>query len=297
MLLFWAFASIAVPHYALPNSMRTEDVLYGKLPVLWWSVAAASVIAAIVASRRPRFGRAVVVGTAAGVAYVGMSFVLYRWGIPWRRVHGGELLFGLPAAFVGALAGGAFAGRRVVRPPRVWAGVVVAVVGALVLPGVLERGAALSMKIEAIPYASPAALPPGRYAVWAVGGEPLDGCRVPAPLRLTPVPVRPEAPGVDATPSYRWVAYLDVPGPGSHPVPCGPDAAYVIGSPPEIGGAIGWVALRPVPLFLIFLAGALPGLMMIFGVARKRFAGDRGGSYRLVSPRERHTKGDRDEMA
>ncbi|MFF4937147.1 hypothetical protein [Micromonospora sp. NPDC000729] len=123
-------------------------------------------------------------------------------------------------------------------------------------------------------FTAPAA---GAYAIYAVGFAPADpDCRLTgggSEVRAAePVSVPPGDYGGDAA-SFAWVATVRVPTPGSWTLDCrtsDPDASYVVGDVPEIRGAVGELIHWPVGV--IWLLGALPGLLIVADTARRRRA-------------------------
>jgi hypothetical protein len=298
-LFVWILMTVTAPVLMLPGFLRAEELLGEALPVLWWSVAAAPVPAAVVAARftagtgRRRtvagFLAAVAVGTAVAGLFLLLSFAVYRWGIPLRRPAGGELFFGLPLAAAGAAIGHRIALRRtgpVQRPASVRAAVAVALLGALLSTTTLQGGAEFSLDLQRFPsparatagapitYPLPAA---GRYGVYAEGSSPVDsGCRITGGAGEVPVElvaIRPGTPGFDATAGQRWIADFTVPEPGAYTLTCpesGDGAAYSVGAIPRIDGLAGALIRAAPPLPVIWLLGALPGLLLLGEAVRRR---------------------------
>jgi hypothetical protein len=134
---------------------RAENVLSKGPTVSWWMLAPLPLLAAVSAARSTttgsgerradvRLGRAVVIGTGVALAYLCLSWAVYRWGVPVRQEVGAEVVLGLPLAAAGAVAGHLL-GRPGARDGRwsvsVVAGVLVAVIGALLAPVTVQRGA------------------------------------------------------------------------------------------------------------------------------------------------------------
>jgi hypothetical protein len=226
--------------------------------------------------------------------YLVLSFAVYRWGIPLRRPAGAELLVGLALAVPGSAIGHLLGVRathratdrathRARRPHRVLAGVVAAAIGAVIAPATMESGADLGVDPRtfrptagaATVYTIPAA---GRYAIYAEGRASADsGCRVTGngmtARRPRPVPLQPGTPGFDGTPGYRWIAQFEVPAPGTYSLTCRPDgdpSPYSIGAVPRIDGMVGTLARHAPPRPVIWLFGALPGLLAVAAAVRKR---------------------------
>ncbi|MFI7212024.1 hypothetical protein ACIBP4_14410 [Micromonospora maritima] len=126
------------------------------------------------------------------------------------------------------------------------------------------------------PYATPAGrftVPAaGAYAIFSVGFASTEPeCRVDGVGRAAePVSVPPGDYGGDAA-SYAWVATVRVPAAGVWTLDCrspDPEASYVVGDVPEIRGAVG--SLIHWPVGVLWLAGAIPGLLMVVDTARRR---------------------------
>ncbi len=298
-LFVWILMTVTAPVLVLPGFLRAEELLGEALPVLWWSVALAPVPAAVAAARytagtgRRRtaagFLAAVAVGTLVAGLFLLLSFVVYRWGIPLRRPAGGELLFGLPLAAVGAAIGHRL-GLRSTGPVRasvsVGLAVTITLLGALLSTTTLQGGAEVSLDPQRfhspaqttdgspITYPLPAA---GRYGVYAEGRSPVDpGCRITGGAGEVPVQVvaiRPGTPGFDATAGQRWIAEFTAPAPGAYVLTCpesGDGAAYSVGAIPEIDGLVGVLTRAALPLPVIWLLGALPGLLLLGEAVRRR---------------------------
>ena len=262
LFLFWFVTAVWAPLVVLPRFLRSEEILFHPLPVLWFSVAAVPLFALVTAvwfGGRRRF----LTACLAGVAYLGLSYVTFRWGIPTRwPPHGGELLFGLPLVLVGAFAGSRLAPRRPDAPPLVTA-VLTVLLGIQMTWTVLEKGADLSLDPDSIAEAPVTA--PGRYALYAVHTAPSDSrCRVPG-AEVAAVPVEPKAPGYDATPAVRWIAEVTVREPGAYVPTCRTDVyePYYLGALPKVDGLVGRIVLLPVPRPALLLVGALPGLLLV----------------------------------
>jgi hypothetical protein len=268
--------------------------------VLWWSVAAAPVPAAVAAARytagtgRRRtvagFLTAVAVGTVVAALFLLLSLAVYRWGIPLRRpAGGGELFFGLPLAVVGAVVGNRLGLRGtgpIRRPTSVRAAVTVTLLGALLATTTLQGGAELSLDPQQFqstaqttndtPTTYPLAAA-GRYGLYAEGDSPVSsGCRITGGGTEQPahvVAIRPGTPGFDATAGQRWIAEFTAPTPGAYVLTCpGSDAgaAYRIGAIPRIDGLAGALTRSTPPLPVIWLLGALPGLLLLGEAVRRR---------------------------
>ena len=280
---------------------RAEEWLTEGPSVSWWVVVASTVLAVVTGVRcstdtvvgpvRYRMLVTVVAGTVVAGAYLTLGFVIYRWLFPVARPVGAELLLGLPAGALGAWVGYVL-GRRRPRRPRAWrrylvGGVVVAVFGAMLAPSTAERGADFS--VADFPYGSdelaagePAAftLPGGgHFGIYAIGSSPTrPDCRIGGRDGVTAkaslIPVQPQVPGFDATPSYRWIAEFDAATAGGYTLTCSggqADSLYSVGGVPEFRGAAGALVHWPVPVLL--LLGAVPGLLAVAGgVAGRRRA-------------------------
>jgi hypothetical protein len=232
-------------------------------------------------------GPAVAIGTGVAVAYLCLSWAVYRWGVPVRQGVGAEILLGLPLAAAGAVAGcllgrpGARAGRWSVS---VAAGVLVAVTGALLVPVTVQRGAEFSFRSfpagpdetridRPVPLSLPSA---GRYGLYAVGSAPTDpDCRVTGPdtpdQAVALLPVKPGTPGLDATSAYRWIGEFEVPAAGAYSMTCRVSvtaADYTVNKAPRIRGAVEALVHWPLPVLWLF--GALPGLLMFANGVRRR---------------------------
>ena len=304
-VFLWAVVSVSAPLMLYPSFHRAEDVLTEGPTVVWWMLAPLPVLAAVSAVRygttaRARrrddaqWWRAVAVGTVVAGAYLGLSWAVYRWGVPVRRAAGAEVVLCVPLAAAGAAIGFFFgrpAARRERPDGRVLPGVLITVIGALLLPGTVQRGAEFSFRSfpagldefqvgQPVPLALRAA---GRYGLYAVGSAPLNpDCRVSGsdvpgqPVEL--LAVRPGTPGFDATPSYRWIGEFHIAGAGAYSLTCRGSAAaadYAVGEVPRTRGAVGALVSWPLPI--LWLVGALPGLLVIMGAVRhrRRRRGDR----------------------
>lgn len=272
-LFLWGVTAVWAPLVVLPLFLRAEQMLAGPLPVLWFSVAAVPVFAGVAAARH-RGGRPVLAGTGLAVGYLALSFATYRWGFA-PRAHGGELVAGLPLAVAGAVVGRRFAGAPA-GAPRLGTGIVIALLGAVLLPASLQRGADVSIDARSFPTgpsgtgADSVLAAAGRYGLYAVDAAPArSGCRVTGPggrdQPLRALAVRPGTPGYDGTAATRWIAAFTAPVAGTYTLSCpaGGEQAYHLGPVPPIGGAVRALVLAPVPSPVIWLAGTLPGLVIV----------------------------------
>ena len=292
----WAVGSVSAPLMSYPLFHRAEDILSEGPTVSWWMLAPLPLLAAVAAARYATIGggqrrdgarwwRAVTVGTVVAGAGLCLSWAVYRWGIPVRRTPGAEALLGLPLAAAGAMLGfrlgrpGARGGRG---SRRIVAGALIAVTGAVLLPATVQRGAEFSFRDFPAGMAEtrvdrPVPLPlraAGRYGLYAVGSAPTGpDCRVTGPggpgQPVELLGVKPGTPGVDATPAYRWIGAFDVPAAGDYSLTCrvsDTGADYAVAGVPRIRGAVG--TLVHWPLAVLFLLGALPGLLMIAAAVR-----------------------------
>ncbi|MEU8228490.1 hypothetical protein AB0C12_02690 [Actinoplanes sp. NPDC048967] len=272
---------MSAPLVLYPFFHRAEEVMSEGPTVVWWMLAPPPLLAAVSAARAGgRMWRAVTIGTVVAAAYLGLSWAVYRWGIPVRRTVGAEAFLGLPLAATGALIGyrlgrpGARGGRW---PGRVVAGALIAVVGASLVPVTVQRGAEFSFRSfpagpdeirvdRPVPLTLVAA---GRYGLYAVGSAPTDpDCQVTGagqPDRAVELlPVKPGTPGVDATPAYRWIGEFQVPAASEYSLTCRGSVAaatYSVNRVPRIRGAVGTLVHWPLPILWLF--GALPGLLLI----------------------------------
>lgn len=314
----WLAVIAALPqvHFSLTHRWEEDQRV---LTALYWTAAAVPALAAIVAARHARaagrpgrsFPAAVTVATCAGMVLLGVSLAVYRWIIPLDGTLaplsvGFVVAGGLSLALTGAVVGYLFAlclppsdEARTRNRPGYLRGVGVAALGALLMQITVQVGADDSTRSEGsgslpvpdLPAGVPVAadLPTaGRYGVYAQGeSSERPDCRVSGPgfddRSARPV-ANPSGPyGGDAA-SYTWVAYVDVPAPGTYAVACRtPDGqgTYRIGAAPTIAGAVGAVVHWP-PI-LIWLLGALPGLLAVADTVRRRRAGTaehRSGHHR-----------------
>ncbi|MEU2701082.1 hypothetical protein [Micromonospora aurantiaca (nom. illeg.)] len=296
VLTAWLAATVPAPLVFFEWTHRWEE----DQPVwtaLWWPVLASPVLAAVLAARQPRRpGVALGVSTLVATVLLALSLAFFRWVVPLTgEAHWGRALLGGAAlAVAGALTGYA-AGRRLphrVRPASrrgYLIGGLAVVFGALLAQSAVRLGAEDSTigqppheyggvgpySTSAGRFTAPAA---GAYAIFAVGFSPADpDCRVTgggAEVRTAePVSVPPGDYGSDAA-TYSWVATVRVPTPGRWTLDCrtdDPEASYVVGDVPEIRGAVGEVIHWPVGV--IWLLGAVPGLLIVADTARRRRAG------------------------
>ncbi|MDG4749605.1 hypothetical protein O7630_01470 [Micromonospora sp. WMMD718] len=296
VLTAWLAATVPAPLVFFEWTHRWEE----DQPVstaLWWPVLASPVLAAVLAARQPRRpGVALGVSTLVATALLALSLALFRWVVPLTgEAHWGRALLGGAAlAVAGALTGYAAGGRlpHRVRPASrrgYLIGGLAVVFGALLAQSAVGLGAEDSTigqppheyggvgpySTSAGRFTAPAA---GAYAIFAVGFSPTDpDCRVTgggAEVRTAePVSVPPGDYGSDAA-TYSWVATVRVPTPGRWTLDCrtdDPEASYVVGDVPEIRGAVGEVIHWPVGV--IWLLGAVPGLLIVADTARRRRAG------------------------
>ncbi|KAB1108226.1 hypothetical protein [Micromonospora aurantiaca] len=296
VLTAWLAATVPAPLVFFEWTHRWEE----DQPVwtaLWWPVLASPVLAAVLAARQPRRpGVALGVSTLVATVLLALSLAFFRWVVPltgearWGRA----LLGGAALAVAGALTGYAAGGRlpHRARPASrrgYLIGGLAVVFGALLAQSAVGLGAEDSTigqppheyggvgpySTSAGRFTAPAA---GAYAIFAVGFSPADpDCRVTgggAEVRTAePVSVPPGDYGSDAA-TYSWVATVRVPMPGTWTLDCrttDPEASYVVGDVPEIRGAVGEVIHWPVGV--IWLLGAVPGLLIVADTARRRRAG------------------------
>ncbi|GAB3063443.1 hypothetical protein [Micromonospora schwarzwaldensis] len=301
VLAAWLLATVPVPLLFFEWTHRWEEDP-PLTAALWWPVLASPVLAAVIAAGQPR--RRGVAGPALAVAVtavlLGASLAFFRWVVPltgearWGRA----LLGGLAFAVVGALTGYAAGGRlsRRDRPPSrrgYLVGALAVVFGALLAQSAVRLGAEGSTVGEppreyggtgpAATTAGRVTVPtPGAYAIFGVGFAPAaPDCRLTgagAAVRMAePVRVPPGGYGTDAA-SYAWVASVRLPAAGAWTLTCrtsDPEASYVVGDEPRIRGAVG--ALIHWPVGVIWLVGALPGLLVGVDTARRRRAGRSAG--------------------
>jgi hypothetical protein len=231
------------------------------------------------------FVTAVAAGLAVALAYLCLTLVVYRWIIPLQEPPGAAVLVGLPFAAVAAAIGFAL-GRRSSRSsrsswPALMAAVAVAVLGALIAPLTVQRGAEVSFEVFPPGGISSLAGGPedvtlpaaGRWGIYGIGSAPANpDCLVTAVGKTARpadrIPIPPARPGADTVPTYRWVAQFDISAPGAYSVTCQPRAAYIVNRPPTIRGAVGALVHWPVPA--IWLLGALPGVLVIVDILIRR---------------------------
>ncbi|WP_253866671.1 hypothetical protein [Micromonospora sp. WMMA2032] len=297
VLAAWFLATVPAPLVWFQWTHRWEED-QPLSSALWWPVLASPALAALLAAGRPRRrgvpGLALTggVSTLVTAALLAGSLAFFRWVVPltgearWGRA----LLGGLALAVVGALLGYATGGR----PPRTGrpasrrgylVGGFAVLLGAVLAQTTVRLGAEGSTVGQPPteyggvgPYATsaerftvPAA---GAYAIFSVGFASTDpDCRVDGVGGAAePVSVPPGDYGGDAA-SYAWVATVRVPAAGVWTLDCrSPDAeaSYVVGDVPDIRGAVG--SLIHWPVGLIWLVGALPGLLIVGETARRRAA-------------------------
>jgi hypothetical protein len=290
----WVVLTTSAPLVGYPLTHRAEDILFEGPSVVWWAIAASTIVATVTAarcasgaaSRGTAVGLPTTVALATSVAgtFLAFAVVIYRWGVQVERPMGAEVLLGIPVAAMGA-AIGYFLGRRATRPRpvrRYVAGAIIAGLGALLAPLTVQRGAEFSLDTlpagsaelpadRATPFTVPAG---GRFGVYAIDEAPTKpDCTVAgnglAGRHVAAVSVRPGKPGNDASPSYRWIGMFDVPAAGTYSLMCragGVRASYTVGGIPKIRGLVGWLVHWPVPL--LWLLGALPGLLAIAEACR-----------------------------
>ncbi|MFI2712112.1 hypothetical protein ACH495_18510 [Micromonospora sp. NPDC018662] len=300
VLAAWLLATVPVPLLFFEWTHRWEEDPT-VAPALWWPVLAAPVLAAVVAAGQPRrggvAGPALAVATAVAVTAVllGASLAFFRWVAPlagearWGRALLGGLALAVAGALVGYAAGTLRARRD--RPPSrrgYLVGALAVVFGALLAQSAVRLGAEGSTVGNPPteyggtgPYATSAGrvtVPaPGAYAIFGVSSSTADpGCRLTgadAAVRVAePVRVPPGGYGTDAT-AFDWVASVRLPAAGAWTLTCrtsDPEASYVLGDEPRIRGAVG--ALIHWPVGVIWLLGALPGLLVGVDTARRRRA-------------------------
>lgn len=287
-MFLWVVVSVPGPLVLYPFFHRAEDVLAKGPTVSWWMLAPLPLLAAVSAARAGgRMWRAVTVGTVVAGACLGLSWAVYRWGIPVRRTVGAEAVLGLPLAAIGAVIGcrlGHPGARIRGLPGRVVGGALIAVIGALLVPVTVQRGAEFSfgnfpagpgeIRVDRpVPLSLAAA---GRYGLYAVASAPADpDCQVTGfglPDRAVELlPVKPGTPGVDATPAYRWIGEFRVPAAGDYSLVCRVSVAaatYTVNKAPQIRGAVGALVHWPRPILWLF--GAVPGLLLIATAVRRR---------------------------
>lgn len=293
VLTAWLAATVPAPLVVYEWTHRWEED-QPLSTALWWPVLASPLLAAVLAARQPRRAAAAVgVSTLVATALLAVSLAFFRWIVPltgearWGRA----LLGGAALAVAGALIGYAVGGRlpRRARPASrrgYLVGGLTVVFGALLAQSAVRLGAEDSTIGQppreyggAGPYATSAgrftAPVAGAYAIFSVGFSPADpDCRVTgggSEIRTAePVSVQPGDYGGDAA-TYAWVATVRVPSPGTWTLDCrtaDPEASYVVGDVPAIRGAVG--SLIHWPVGVIWLAGAVPGLLTVADTARRR---------------------------
>ncbi|MFC0098533.1 hypothetical protein ACFFKH_13480 [Micromonospora marina] len=295
VLTAWLAATVPAPLVVYEWTHRWEE----DQPIstaLWWPVLASPVLAAVVAARQPR-RPAVAVGlsTLVTAALLAVSLAYFRWVVPltgearWGRVLLGGAALAVAGALIGYVVGGRLPHRARPASRRGYlVGGLAVVSGALLAQTAVRLGAEDSTIGQPPheyggvgPYSTSAGrftVPAGgAYAIFSVGFSPADpDCRVTgggsAARAAEPVSVPPGDYGGDAA-TYAWVATLRVPSPGTWTLDCradDPEASYVVGDVPEIRGAVGEVIHWPVGV--IWLLGAVPGLLIVADTARRRRA-------------------------
>ncbi|MFJ6952389.1 hypothetical protein [Micromonospora aurantiaca (nom. illeg.)] len=295
VLTAWLAATVPAPLVFFEWTHRWEE----DQPVstaLWWPVLASPVLAAVLAARQPRRpGVALGVSTLVATALLALSLAFFRWVVPltgearWGRALLGGAALAVAGALIGYAAGGRLPHRARPASRRGYLiGGLAVVFGALLAQSAVRLGAEDSTigqppheyggvgpySTSAGRFTAPAA---GAYAIFAVGFSPTDpDCRVTgggAEVRTAePVSVPPGDYGSDAA-TYSWVATVRVPMPGTWTLDCrttDPEASYVVGDVPEIRGAVSEVIHWPVGV--IWLLGAVPGLLIVADTARRRRA-------------------------
>ncbi|MFI5835031.1 hypothetical protein ACIA5A_15300 [Micromonospora sp. NPDC051300] len=300
LLAAWLLVTVPAPLLVFAWTHRwVEDPTVA--PALWWPVLASPVLAAVVAAGQPRrrgpagVALAVAVSTLVTAVLLAASLAFIRWVAPlaggarWGRALLGGLALAVVGALIGYAAGGRLAHRARPASRRGYlVGGLAVVFGALLAQSTVRLGAEGSTVGDnpreyggTGPYAASAGrvvVPaPGAYAVFGVGDAPAG-----ADCRLTgagttvraddPVSVPPGGYGGDAA-TFAWIASVRVPAPGEWAMSCrssDPQASYVVGDAPRIRGAVG--ALIHWPVGVIWLLGALPGLLVVFTTARRRTA-------------------------
>jgi hypothetical protein len=304
-LAAWIAVTVPVPLVFFEATHRWEEDQDVSTALLW-TIGALPVLAAAVTARwteltgRHRAAWAplagVAVGTLVSAVFLAGSMAWYRWVIPlggpmsWSNVLWSGLLLAVAGAVIGYVIG--LKGRPRSRRSTRWGfllGAIVTVVGALLAPVTVQLGAEDSTSRydegqyggvgsnAASAGASGVLLLPaaGRYAILAMGVAPHDpDCRVGGPglteRRATPVSIPPSDYGGDYA-TYAWIASFTVPAPGTYSLTCRTNdeqANYTVGAVPQIRGAVG--ALIHWPLVVIWLLGAVPGLLIIASTVRRR---------------------------
>jgi hypothetical protein len=304
-LAVWILVTVPAPLVFFEWSHRWEEDQRVST-ALWWTVAAAPVLAAVVAVRWTRYVSqrrtaaalvaAVAAATLISAVCLGASLAVYRWVIPldgaarWGSVLFGSVALTICGAAVGYLIGPGRAPRRQPSARRgYFTGAIVAVVGALLAQVTVQLGAEGSTRRYdpseyggVGPYAAPTDKPEnltlpaaGQYAIFAVGFAPENpDCQVSGAGSIarsaTLVTIPPGDYGGDAA-TFAWVASFTVPVPGNYSLTCrsyDQQASYTVGEVPQIRGAVG--ALIHWPLVVIWLLGAAPGLLIIADTTRRR---------------------------
>lgn len=296
VLAAWLAATVPAPLVVYEWTHRWEE----EQPVstaLWWPVLASPVLAAVLAARQPRRPAAAVgVSTLVTTSLLAASLAFFRWVVPltgearWGRALLGGAALAVAGALIGYAVGGCLPHRARPASRRGYLiGGLTVVIGALLTQSAVRLGAEdstiqeLSREYGGVGsyptptgrFTAPAA---GAYAIYAVGFAPADpDCRLTgggSEVRAAePVSVPPGDYGGDYA-SFAWVATVRVPTPGSWTLDCrtsDPDASYVVGDVPEIRGAVGEMIHWPVGV--IWLLGAVPGLLLVADTARRRRAG------------------------
>ncbi|SCG79261.1 hypothetical protein [Micromonospora humi] len=310
VLAVWLLATVPAPLLFFEWTHRWEEDPT-VAPALWWPVLASPVLAAVLAAGQPRrrgptgVALAVAVSTLVTAVLLGTSLAFFRWVAPltgdarWERA----LLGGLALAVVGALLGYAAGGRLAHRARPVsrrgyLVGCLAVVFGALLAQSAVRFGAegsTVGQPPTEYGGTGPYAVPDGRVTVPAAGTYAIfrvGYARAGADCRLTgagatvraddPVSVPPGDYGGDAA-TFSWVASVRLPAAGSWAMSCRstePDASYVLGDEPRIRGAVGRLIHWPVGV--IWLFGALPGLLIGADTARRRRADRRPGGTGFV---------------
>lgn len=303
MLAAWLLATVPAPLLFFEWTHRWEEDPT-VTPALWWPVLASPLLAAVVAAGQPRrrgpagAALAVAASTLVTAVLLAASLAFFRWVAPlagearWGRALLGGLALAVVGALIGYAAGGRLAHRARPASRRGYlVGCLAVVFGALLAQSAVRLGAEGSTVGQPPkeyggtgPYATSAGrvtVPaPGTYAIFGVGDAPAGAdCRLTgagATVRAAdPVSVPPGGYGGDAA-TYAWVASVRVPAAGGWALSCrssDPEASYVLGDVPRVRGAVG--ALIHWPVGVIWLVGALPGLLIAARTARRRHAARR----------------------
>ncbi|WMF04582.1 hypothetical protein [Micromonospora robiginosa] len=307
VLAAWLLATVPAPLLFFAWTHRWEEDPT-VAPALWWPVLASPVLAAVVAAGQPR-GRgpvgvalAVAVSTLVTAVLLSGTLAFFRWVAPLtgEARWGWALLGGLALAVVGALIGYAAGGRLAHRAhPASRRGYLVG--GLAVVFGALLAQSAVRLGAEGStigdnpreyggtgPYATSAGrvtVPtPGAYAIFGVGDAPAGAdCRLTgggATVRADdPVSVPPGGYGGDAA-TFAWIASVRVPAAGAWTMECrssDPEASYMVGDEPRVRGAVGRLIHWPVGV--IWLLGALPGLLVAVQTATRRRSARRAADH------------------